>query len=150
MRRLHVAFTRGAHNVVECRSEFQDLETALTEIAVPANVAVTESKNVAELVCECARRKISGSEGHVSSYKAVRGLRPSCQHGAIFRKRGSVRSDVDARATVCGRRHFAKFNFHKVVRRSVLRLPKVLDRTLSLGQKLFLIDIGINRYVEDD
>ena len=47
---LHVPFARGAHDVVEYGRKLENLEPAVAEIAISANIAVAKSKNMAELV----------------------------------------------------------------------------------------------------
>src|SRR5262245_48647759 len=74
MRRLHVAFTRSAHDVVECRRQFEHLEATIAQITIAANIAIPESENMPKLVRERARRQVARSESHIPSYQAVRRL----------------------------------------------------------------------------
>src|SRR5262249_55805469 len=44
MRGLHMTFTRGAHDVIEDRREFEDFKTIFAKIAIAADVTIAESK----------------------------------------------------------------------------------------------------------
>ena len=55
MRRLHATFARSAHQIIEYRRQFQNLESTFPKIPIATNVAIPESENVTEFVRERSR-----------------------------------------------------------------------------------------------
>src|SRR5712691_3333835 len=110
---------RGAHDVVENRSQFQNFETALAEIAITAHIAITKSQNVPELMRERPRGQIAGTQSDIASDEAVRRLSAGRQHSAVFRKFRHVGSHIEVSAALCNRRHTPEFDL-KGINRVVL------------------------------
>src|SRR5262245_34510997 len=55
MRRLHPTLARSAHQIIEYRRQFQNLKSTFPKITIATNVAIPESENMPELVCERSR-----------------------------------------------------------------------------------------------
>jgi len=96
--RLDAPFSRRAHDVVEERSQFENFESAFAKVAVPADVAIVESENVAELVGECLWGQVPGTEGDVASNGAVREFRARGENPAVSGKARDMLFNVDVLA----------------------------------------------------
>src|SRR5262245_3830387 len=55
MRRLDASFAWGAHDVVETGGDFKYFESLLSQVSVPADIAITKSEDMAELMSQRAR-----------------------------------------------------------------------------------------------
>src|SRR5215475_4649927 len=120
---LDVAFTRCAHDVIEHRCEFQDLESMFSQIAITANVSVTEAEHMPEFMRERPSRQIAGCESDVSADETVRGLCACREYGAVLGKMLHMRSDVNVLARLRTGQHTAKVDFNAVTRLAVPGLP---------------------------
>src|SRR6516225_2003102 len=83
---LDVTFARCAHEVIEHRCEFQDLESMFSQVAITTDVSVTEAEHMPEFMRERPRRQIAGCESDVSADETVRGLRAGREYSAVHGK----------------------------------------------------------------
>src|SRR5215472_15725465 len=120
---LDVTFTRCAHDVIEHRCEFQDLEPMFSQVPITANVSVTKAEHMPEFMRERPRRQIAGCECDVSADKTVRGLCSCREYGAVLGKTLRMRADVNVIARLRTGRHTAKVDFNAVTRIAVPGLP---------------------------
>src|SRR5215831_17592767 len=149
MRRLHATFARRAHDVIEHRRQFEDLESALAQITISSDVTVAEPKHVPELMRERAPREIAWSESHISAHQTMCSLRASSEHRTVFGKFRRMRSDVDTLSAFSNLRHFADLELQPVGYIAIVNLPKLLDSSFCLRKKLVVLNIRVHRHNND-
>src|SRR5437899_7057189 len=127
MRRLDATFSRGAHDVVKHGRKLENLEAALAQVSITADVTVPEPKHVPELMCERPPGQIARRESYISAHQTMCGLRASREHCAVFGESSRMCTDVDALAPLSDGRHFANLERQQVRQIAIPNLPQFLD-----------------------
>src|SRR5262245_7071535 len=79
-------FSWRAHDVVEERSELQDLKPAFPKIGISADIAVGKAEEASKFVSEGVGCEIARPENDIMSDGTVRELGAGCEHAAIVRE----------------------------------------------------------------